>query len=416
MQKILFYILIVLSVFSVLRILLALLLANIHDIQIIKTHYRRTKSFFQPRKQSISVIIPAFNEESTIKRCVESVYDNSYPNKQVIVVNDGSTDQTLPILIKLKHEYPSLVLVNQRNQGKAAALNNGIINYSNGSLVMVLDADSWLAKDTLEKMNLHFQNHKVIAASCNVRIGNPLKLVEWAQYLEYFLSYHIKGSEQILNLLYIIGGVGSTFRRRALVKVGGYDTNCVTEDIDMTVKLLSFFGNLHHRFVVASDAIAYTPPCHTFGDLLKQRLRWKAGRFTTLFKYHQLLFHHDADKFSWTLTCWKLPKVFFEELLIFCDPFLIAYMFSLMIIYSNPFTIIGLFGFYAVITLSCTIADNRTDLLHRIELLLIVPVSVCFLYIINLVDFISLLRCLKRMPNLVHPKAQTMVRWQHVER
>lgn len=307
------------GLFMICRILLGLILSNIHQISTINQKNGSDQSL------SISIIIPAYNEEKDILRCVMSCINSSYHNKQIIVVDDGSTDFTFRILKQIQSRYQKLIIVKQENQGKASAINNGIFNYATGDLIMILDSDSYIENNSLDNIIKHFQNPYLIALSSNVRIIKPKTFIELVQKLEYLLGYRLKGAEQFLGIEYIIGGIGSTFRSEAIKAVGGYDLDSVTEDIDFTMKLISKFGNKQYLFGYADDVIAYTPAVKNFSQLLKQRYRWKYGRFKALFKYKHLMFANDK-KYTFNLTWVKLPKIFFEEFVMFMEPFLQLYL------------------------------------------------------------------------------------------
>lgn len=348
-----------LGLFSAGRLIFGLILSNLHEIRDQCHHPQhlaplsrssqvlalQTMFGVKPRPRTVkpakasnpnkympamSIVIPAFNEAKTIDSCVQSVIHQTYRRKQVIVVDDGSTDGTGELLDQLQevlYQSPELdqyfdqqiprdqrlVVIHQSNGGKSVALNHGLRQAAIGELVTVLDADSYLAPSALDNMRKHFADAKTIAVASNVRIAHPHNWLDHVQAMEYLLGYRLKGSEEILGLEYIIGGIGSTFRRSALAEINYYDTDTVTEDIDLTLKLLRHFGNRQYRFGYAEDVVAYTPPVHYFGQLLKQRYRWKYGRFKALFKYHQLLWSRELNKYTFNLSWWKLPKVFFEE-------------------------------------------------------------------------------------------------------
>src|SRR5699024_9452848 len=115
----------------------------------------------------------------------------------------------------------------------------------------------------------HFQSTNVVAVAANVRIKRALNLIELVQYIKYLVGYQLKSSEQVLNLEYIIGGIGSTFRRTIMEAVNLYDTDTVTEDIDLTMKLLRKFGNTSYKFCYAFDCVVSTPAVHNFRQLIR---------------------------------------------------------------------------------------------------------------------------------------------------
>ncbi|WP_162256018.1 glycosyltransferase [Apilactobacillus ozensis] len=365
----------------------------------------------------ISVIIPAFNEEKLIKRTIMSVIDNSYENKEIIVVNDGSTDSTLEALNEIKYYHPNIKIVNQKNSGKSRAINNAVKNYSHGELIMILDSDSVLSPDAIQKMVMHFKDSSIIAMATNVKISKFTNFIEYAQLIEYLISHELKGSEEILKLEYIIGGIGSTFRKSAMKQVGYYDTDSVTEDIDFTLKLISHYGNKVYKEGFAEDVIVYTEPVHNLRQLIKQRYRWKYGRFKALYKHHSLFFNSDY-RFYKNLTFWKIPKVLLEEAYMLFDPFL-----TIFVLYSiwhsfSWISCVSILFLYGTLLGSAILSDSILSLRSKkvkIIICLSMPFTYIFLQIINFVDYISLIRCIKNCKKILNKKDKTSS-WSHVDR
>lgn len=409
----------ILAIFNFSRIFISLTIANLSKARKIKNRNKH----YGAEESGISIVIPAYNEEKDIVKCVESVYSNSITNKEVIVVDDGSYDSTRLLLKRLKTNYPDLIVVHQKNSGKATALNNGIKNYASFDLVMVLDGDSSIDSHALQKMMGHFSSDKrLIAVAANVMIEHPqkrvkkLNVVEYAQKLEYLIGNKYKEAEPSLNLEYIIGGIGSTFRREALLDVGGYSTDSVTEDIDLSMKLISAFGNKSAHIDYADDVICFTPPAHNFSDLRKQRLRWKYGRFKALMKYKDLFFSTRLEKYSFTLTWWKLPKiVFFEEIMMLLDPFLLAVMIYLLILYFDVSTVIGTVVVYFFVSMISVLSANELSRRERTIMVATSPLTIFLLYIINIADFFSLIICITRYKEIVFNTNQ-LSKWNHIER
>lgn len=428
-----------LGLFACGRILVGLILSNIHQIINNPKKFRKELAkttdphLTNPR---FSILIPAYNEEKTIHDCVKSGLMQNYPNRQIVVVNDGSNDRTHDILEAIYHEFIEsqtidgqaipkfdqripldrrLTIIHQTNGGKSTALNHGLrTGVYQPDLITVLDADSKLAPDALSKMQKHFLDPKMIACADNVRIETPHKFIELVQEIEYLLGYRLKSSEEYLELNYIIGGIGSTFRYWALKEVNFYDTNTITEDIDLTLKLLNYFGNRRYKFGYAEDVFAYTPAVHNFKQLLAQRYRWKYGRFAALFKYNNIIWNTNTKKYSITLSWWKLPKVFFEEFIMLIDPIMMAWMLFLAVHFldvSAMSTILIVYGAFAI----ATFIPEPMPMLKRIKLLLLSPFAFGFLYVINIVDWISLVRCIRHFKDFTSKKG-TQANWVHVDR
>lgn len=399
------------GLYAILRTMSGVLLSIFHQ-----SFSMKKGSSMRNYQPLITVIIPAYNEEKAIQKSVSSVMNQTYQNFQLVVIDDGSKDKTWELLKSLKDEYKSsrFLIVKQKNSGKSHAINNALKNYAAGELVMILDADSILEKNAVKNMVKHFSNKRVIAMSSNVRISKSNKLIELSQKIEYFLGYRLKGAEQLLRLEYIIGGVGSTFRFWALKEVGFYDDDVATEDIDMTLKLLLHFGNIKWIFGYALDSIAYTPPVHTFSQLIRQRYRWKLGRFQVLFKYYHLFLNLNLKKYTLTLSWWKLPKVFIEELFVLIDPIVFIFVLYVLIAKQNLSPVYGILVAYFVFSLITFLAEHMKTK-QKLELLILSPLTYLFLCPISLVDFICLIRCLSNPKKMFH-RGSSQSKWEHVNR
>jgi cellulose synthase/poly-beta-1,6-N-acetylglucosamine synthase-like glycosyltransferase len=406
------YILIaILSLLNFARIFTMLIGSDIYDVRAIKAS-RGNKRAYNPK---ISVIIPAYNEEVGVLRTVISVLANDYRNKQVIVVDDGSKDNTYKVLRNYQKQHPrTFHIVRQKNAGKAAAINNAIANVATGSLIMVLDADSLIAPDGLRKMTAHFRNRYVLAAASNVKIINTRTLLGYAQRFEYLISYRMKRSLSVLNMEYIIGGVGSTFRKRALMAVGLYDTDTMTEDIDLTVKIIRHYGNRKYRIHYAADCLTFTEHVASFKSLVKQRYRWKYGRFQTLIKNKNMMYNR-SRLYDYKLTWYQLPYALFGELVLLIEPLLVGYILYVSIAYAD---IVSLLSVYAIVTsfiLLVLIGDPSETFKTKVNLSVFLPATYFVLYILTVVEFIALAKSIKGIKPLIK-RIDVKSSWEHVER
>ena len=191
-----------------------------------------------------SIIIPAHNEEANIEQTVENLKDLNYPNYDVIVANDGSSDDTAHILEGLVEKYSDwlkVIHVNP-NGGKAKATNAALL-FSNGHFILVMDADSILDKDALTYMAWHFVSYpRLGAVTGNPRVLNRTTLLGKIQVGEYSsIIGLIKRAQRILGKILTVSGVIAAYRRSALFQCGLFSADTVTEDIDMTWKLQKTF-------------------------------------------------------------------------------------------------------------------------------------------------------------------------------
>lgn len=399
-----------LSLINFIRVFLFLIGADIYDIKQILKSKKQTKRY----RPFISIIIPAYNEQTGVIRTVQSAIANTYPRKEIIVVNDGSTDLTKKKLRNFQKRYPrSIKIINQTNSGKAAAINNAVMR-SKGSLIMVVDADSLLAPDAIEKMVNHFQDKQIIAAASNVKILPTRKLMGLAQRFEYLISYRMKRALNTLNVEYIVGGVGSTFRKRHLLKVGGYDTDTMTEDIDLTVKLIRHFGNKEFKIHYAADSVAFTEHVLSFKSLVKQRFRWKYGRFQTLVKSRSLFFSR-SDKYDKRLTWLQLPYALFGEAALLMEPILVGYILFITISYTDLSSMMWVYGVVSIFVFLMILGEESEKLQTKAALSCLLPLVYVLMYILTAVEFIALVKSLKKARALIN-QVEEKSSWEHVER
>jgi cellulose synthase/poly-beta-1,6-N-acetylglucosamine synthase-like glycosyltransferase len=366
---------------------------------------------------TISVIIPAHNEENTIIRTIESVLNATYPHEllEIVVMDDGSTDLTYQMV----ERYRLLVdgkfkLVRQENAGKAHALNNGMRHHATGELMMCLDADSTLMPDALVNAASYFVDPRVVALSANVKIRPSGKLFNLIQVFEYLVCYQMKRAQTIFNIEYIIGGIGSTFRRSALIEVGFYDTDTITEDIDLTMKLLRL-GGKKHRVIYGSDVIAYTESVLDLAGLIRQRFRWKYGRAQTFIK-NRALFFNTSQKHSRWLTWFYLPYALFSDLAFFFEPFMVSYIAYIVIAYGDWVTLmsaIGIIGGYVALNI---LAEDTLPLRHKLILAAIAPLMYFCFYILSYVEYLALIKTYAKFWEIPRSIRSNNCGWTHVER
>lgn len=412
MSQYMYYLIAVLSLLNFVRVLTMLIGADLYDI---KQIMRKRKAHQSPYRPLITVVIPAYNEEMGVIRTVRSVMANTYTRTQIIVVDDGSKDKTLRMLRNFQRQHKGVfTVVHQANAGKAAAINRAVQYWAKGSLVMVVDADSLLAPDAIANMVAHFRDRKIIATASNVKIIPTRSLLGVAQRLEYLISYRMKRSLTTLNMEYIVGGVGSTFRRSALLKTGLYDTDTMTEDIDLTVKLIRHYGNKSYRVHYAADSVAYTEHVLTFKSLVKQRFRWKYGRFQTLLK-NQELFFNNAKRYDKRLTWYQLPYALVGEFVLLLEPILVGYILFVAVRFTDVTSLISV---YIIVTgfvfLMLTGEDSETTR-SKIVLSTALPLAYVLMYILTAVEFAALVSSIRKSRQLFRREMHSSS-WEHVER
>ena len=414
-SRVLAYTIVVLGMLNLFHLAIYMISSDIYELNEI---FRRRKAKQQnPYQPFITVIIPAYNEELCIERTMHSVLANDYKNMQLVVVNDGSADKTLELSCKVAIESRNrhvVKVVTQDNQGKASAINNALHNHLKGSLVMVLDADSILRPDAISKMVSHFANPEVVAAAANVKVIDNYKLLNIAQRLEYVISHRMKRALTTLNMEYIIGGVGSTFRRNIVKAVEYYDTDTMTEDIDFTMKIINRQGNKHNRVIFAADVITYTEGVMTFGALVKQRFRWKYGRMQTFVKNRSIFFSRD-EKHTKQLAWLNLPYILFSELMLLFEPIFTGFVIYTSIRYAGVAGFAATYVFVSGFSLVNIIAESTESIKNKITLVSYIPLAYPLLMLMSLVDFFALLKSLRRFPDILRGRNQVS-HWTSPER
>ena len=239
-----------------------------------------------PKKTyKISVLIPSYNEEKTIKETVEAVLNSNYDKKymEVIVINDGSKDNTSKIVKKLMKKYKNLKLIDKENSGKADSLNNAI-KVAKGELIAVVDADSYPKENSIKKLTGFFNDEKVGAVTSAVLLKHKRKFLEKFQAIEYVLMAWTRKLLDFIDAVYVTNGPLSMYRKKVLVEVGGFDTKTVTEDIEITWRILSF----GYKTRMCLDAIVYTSAPNKFVNWYRQRERWGIGGIQAILKYKKI--------------------------------------------------------------------------------------------------------------------------------
>lgn len=415
--RILIFYIIIMSVINLIRMTLYLVASDIYTLQLLRQH--RTARGKRAYRPTVSLVVPAHNEAKVIEKTLECLAKVDYPQQklQIIIANDGSTDGTSKIVqkfIKTHKSRTNILLFGQRNGGKANVLNNAIRAKATGTLIMCLDADSLIAADGVKRAVEHFRDRRVVATASNVQIVDNDTILGLAQRFEYLISYHMKKAQTVYNIEYIIGGIGSMFRRSILRKVQYYDTNTMTEDIDLTMKIIAL-GNKKHRVAYAADCITYTEAVPSWKSLITQRFRWKYGRLQTFYKNYRLFFARSSI-YSKGLTWLILPYAVLLELLFIIEPLVVTTILVTSIYYRNPTTLLAA---VAVISLYVVINVWSTDHLSikdKLRLSFFAPSMYLIMYLLAIVEYVALIQAIIKLPKLARSITGRRTTWASPER
>jgi cellulose synthase/poly-beta-1,6-N-acetylglucosamine synthase-like glycosyltransferase len=244
----------------------------------LKSKLGETNSSLSNHYPTVSIIVPAYNEAKVIAKTVESLLEAEYPHKEIILVDDGSTDGTFEEASKFDGR---IKILRKENGGKYSALNYGA-RFATGEILIVVDADTIIGRTSLLEISKKFSDKSVVAVAGNIKVLNRNSWLTKCQALEYIISIQtFRRALDSFGTVTVVPGALGAFRKRILEETGFYDKETLTEDFDVTVKALKT------GFVVqgSSMALAYTQSPQTLGDLYNQRMRWYRGNFQTLWRH-----------------------------------------------------------------------------------------------------------------------------------
>lgn len=221
----------------------------------------------------VTVIIPAFNEEPVIIATIESILASDYPDLKLIIVDDGSTDETYNIVQRAYSDNPCIKVVHQSNQGKSNALNYGY-TLADTEIIVATDADTLVLPDAIRLLVRHFADPQVGAVAGNAKVGNRINILTRLQAIEYITSQNLdRRVLGMFNSIFVVPGAIGAWRKDVVQNVGGYSPETLTEDADLTVSII----RSGFRVKYENGAIALTEAPETVRQLMRQRLRWKLG-------------------------------------------------------------------------------------------------------------------------------------------
>jgi cellulose synthase/poly-beta-1,6-N-acetylglucosamine synthase-like glycosyltransferase len=235
----------------------------------------------------VTVIVPAFNEGKVIATTLRSLLASQYENLEILVIDDGSTDDTASVVTAMAADNPKIRLITQSNGGKSKAANHAL-SAAKGEIVICVDADTLVAPEAIPKMIAHFASPEVTAVCGNVEVGNVNGIITAFQAIEYVTSQNFdRRAFSVLNCISVVPGALGAWRWQAVLEAGGYSEETLTEDADLTLTVLQRGG----RVVYEPEAYGKTEAPESLGALLKQRFRWTYGTYQCLWKHRAAFFH-----------------------------------------------------------------------------------------------------------------------------
>lgn len=297
----------------------------------------------------ISILVPAYNEGPVIRAAVEAVMRSDYPEFEIIVVNDGSQDETASEIEPLT-ELDSRVrlITHPKNRGKAAALNTGLASAAHG-IIVTIDADTWLTPRTLKFLVLNVLAGRYAGVTANIKIGNQNRILTVWQQIEYVTGIHAeRRSLSLIGSVTTLAGACSAFDRKALEAVGGFPTGTLAEDTDVTLRLLE----AGYRTTFEPRAVALTEAPSSLHDLYKQRFRWLYGNFQCVGRHLVPVFGAANGWLKWV----AFPNLVLSGILLFLFIPIFLYALGRAIFEPSLATILPLPGYFAADLIASVVA------------------------------------------------------------
>ena len=276
--------------------------------------------------EPISVVMAAYNEGKVIAETLRALLGTDYKGEiEVIVVNDGSRDETSAEVERVAHVDPRVRLLQQENLGKARALQRGLAAVHHG-IVVFIDADTQCQHDTLPRLLEPFADERIGAVSGHAKVGNLRTFIARCQALEYTCGFNLdRRAYNRWNCVTVVPGAISAIRTDAIDEAGGLSLQTLAEDTDLTLSLHKH----RQRIVYVPDAIAWTEAPESVRTLARQRFRWAYGTLQCLWKHRDMVFNWNYRALGW----FSLPSIwFFQIVLVAVTP-----MVDLFLLASLPF-------------------------------------------------------------------------------
>jgi len=372
--------------------------------------FKKTKYYkFKPK---ISIIIHAYNEEKNIGNCLRSVLKSKYDSDiEIICIDDGSTDNTRKIISRYAKKNHKIRLIKNKHLGKSASLNTGVKN-AKFDYILTLDADTVIQKEFLKQIIRPFKDKSTGATNGVVLIKNPHKIIEYFQATEYFFHNIIRVSfSRLFNNGIWFFGAAACYRKDVLTKVGGFGSDVLTEDMDISLKIFEKGFNV----ITVESAYYFTEALSSIPGLINQRMRWFYGGLQCVLKHYRLI-----KKNSFALRFLLFNQVFWSFYSIIVIPLIIyqvifwmphgfevfAYLFRwfsllgpIYVLYKIPvwgLSLINIFGVLAGILSSVLLLLSTIKFSKKFEFFMAITIFFYFPYtlILNLSLALSLFKYL----------------------
>lgn len=339
----------------------------------------------------VSIIVPAYNEEVNAVSSLKNLLQQDYPNFNIIFVDDGSKDDTYKRVYETFHDHSLVKVLTKPNGGKASALNYGI-SQTEAKYVVCIDADTKLYKNAVSILMAHFLHPDALknigAVAGNVKVGNQINMLTKWQAIEYITSQNFdRRAYAAINAITVVPGAIGAFSKKAIYEAGGFTTDTLAEDCDLTIRIL------RQGYIIQNEnrAIAITEAPEKVKQFIKQRTRWSFGVMQTFWKHRDTLFNKQYKG----LGLWAMPNILiFQFIIPFFSP--LADLFMLFGLFSgNAAKIFIYYLIFMIIDSSLSIVAFAYEKEKMNKLLWIIPQRFGYRWIMYVVLFKSLLKAVK---------------------
>lgn len=335
----------------------------------------------------VSIIVPAYNEEVTAIKTIQSLLKLEYPHMEILFIDDGSKDSTFDVVNTAYQNHPMVKVLTKPNGGKASALNFGITQAKH-EFVVCIDADTLLKDDAIIHLMAYFTDDEIGAVAGTVKVGNEGNIITKWQAIEYITAQNMdRRAFDLLNSITVVPGAIGAFRKEAIFKAGGFTTDTLAEDCDLTMRILK------QGYIIrnAGEAIAYTEAPESLDMLLKQRFRWSFGVMQSFWKNRDALFNRKYKFFGMV----GMPNILIFQIILplfspLADLMMIAGFFS-----DHPEKIFAFYLAFIFIDLVVAVIAFKMEKEDYRKLIYIIPQRFVWRQLMYYILFKSLRRAMK---------------------
>ncbi|GAB4094443.1 polysaccharide deacetylase family protein [Flaviaesturariibacter terrae] len=388
--KVLFTLFVLFIIFSVARLLLMAVLA------LLGQRREKARALLLPTAAScprVSIIVPAYNEEVNAVSALRNLLNTTYPNFDVVFVDDGSKDSTYERVAEAFAGDPRLQVLRKPNGGKASALNYGIAR-TDAEYVLCIDADTKLHPDALSHLMKHFlaapgpDELPVGAVAGNVKVGNEVNLLTRWQAIEYITAQNFdRRALGYVNAITVVPGAIGAFRREAIIEAGGFTTDTLAEDCDLTIRILRAGYAVRNE----NAALAFTEAPERTRPFMKQRFRWSFGILQTFWKHKDLLFNGRYGWLGWL----AMPNILLFQYIIPAFIPLADFFMVLGLATGNAHKILPYYLAFMLVDAAISLLAFRMERASALRLIWLFPQRLIYRWLMWLVLFRSVRRALK---------------------